>query len=299
MVGFEEVLVRLYNVAFGTSILFLIAVGLNMIYGVMKVMNLAHTALFALGSYIVAGTVMKIVVDAFGLSPVYLLVIPPVVAGLTALVASASIFPLLDFARGKGEEVQLLLTFGLLLIFEDIFRLVWGANPLRASEPYEALGSVSIGEYTLPLYNVYLIVITLVLVLVLWLLLFRTRIGTLIRAASMDLEMTRALGANATAVLLMVIFLSGFLAGLGGGLYVPAGSAMLGMSIEYLVLAFVVIVIGGLGSFVGALIGSLIVSILRNIALILFPEIELALIYLVAISVLLVKPEGLMGGKRW
>ncbi len=299
MVGVEELVVRLYNIAFGTSILFLIAVGLNLIYGVMKVMNLAHTALFALGSYVVAGTIMKIVVDAFGLSPVYLLVIPPIAAGLAALVASLPMFPLLKFATGKGEEVQLLLTFGLLLIFEDVFRLIWGANPLRASEPYEVLGAVSIGGYKLPLYNIYLITITLALAAGLWLLLFRTRVGTLIRAASMDIEMTEALGANTTAILLLVVLISGFLAGLGGGLYVPAGSAMLGMSVEYLVLAFVVIVIGGLGSFVGSLVGSFIVSVLRNIALVFFPEIELALIYIIAIAVLLVKPEGLMGGKRW
>ena len=299
MIGAEELIVRLYNVAFGASILFLIAVGLNMIYGVMKVMNLAHTALFALGSYVVAGTIMKILIDTFGLSPILLLVVPPIVAGLAALVASLPLFPLLKFATGKGEEVQLLLTFGLLLVFEDIFRLIWGANPLRASEPYEVLGTISVGGYKLPLYNIYLIAVTLTLVACLWLLLFKTRIGTLIRAASMDIEMTEALGANTTTILLLVVLISGFLAGLGGGLYVPAGSAMLGMSVEYLVLAFVVIVIGGLGSFIGSLVGAFIVSVLRNIALVLFPEIELALIYIIAIAILLVRPEGLMGGKRW
>lgn len=299
MIGVEDVIIRIYNIFFGTSVLFLIAVGLNIIYGVMKIVNLSHPALFTLGCYTVAGLGIGIVINTLGKNLPLLLVTPPLIGALIVVISSLLIFPLFLFMSGKGDEVQLLLTYGLLLIFEDVFRLIWGAEPLRASQPYELAGSVMIGEYLLPLYNIYVIFAALLIVLLLWLFLFKTRAGMLIRASSMDLEMASALGANVRRILLSTVLLAGFLAGLGGGLYIPSGSVMLGMSIELLVLAFVVVVIGGLGSFLGSLIGAFIVSILRTITLILFPELELALIYIIAIIVLALRPEGLGGGRRW
>lgn len=300
MIGVEEIIIRSYNIFFGASILFLIAVGLNIIYGVMKIVNLAHPAFFTLGCYSVAGLGMGIIISIFGSSSITpILIAPPLFAALIVVIASLLIFPLFLFMSGKGEEVQLLLTYGLLLIFEDLFRLIWGSEPLRASQPYELAGSIYIGEYIVPVYNIYVIISALIVALLLWFFLFKTKQGTLIRAASMDIEMTSALGANVRRVLLMTVLFAAFLAGLGGGLYIPSGSVMLGMSVELLVLAFVVVVIGGLGSFLGSLIGAFIVSLLRTITLILFPELELALIYIIAIIILTLKPEGLGGGKKW
>lgn len=300
MIGLEEILIRVYNIFFGASVLFLISVGLNIIYGVMKIVNLAHPAFFSLGCYTIAGLGMGIIIHIFGsasLAP--LLTVPPLLASLFVIIASLLIFPLFLFMSGKGDEVQLLLTYGLLLIFEDVFRLIWGSEPLRASQPYELAGSTSLGEYIVPVYNIYVIISALIIALLFWVFLFKTKLGMLIRASSMDIEMTSALGANVKRVLLITVLLSAFLAGLGGGLYIPSGSIMLGMSVEWLVLAFVVVVIGGLGSFLGSLIGAFIVSLLRTITLILFPELELALIYLVAIIILTLKPEGLGGGRKW
>ncbi|MEN2974207.1 MAG: branched-chain amino acid ABC transporter permease [Candidatus Caldarchaeales archaeon] len=299
MIEIADILIRIYNIFFGASILFLIAVGLNIIYGVMKIVNLAHPAFFVLGCYTIAGLGMGIIINIFGSSLIPLLITPPLFAALIVAVSSLLIFPLFLFMSGKGDEVQLLITYGLLLIFEDAFRVVWGSEPLRASQPYELAGSSSIGEYLVPLYNIYVIFSALIIALALWVFLFKTRIGLLVRASSMDIEMAAALGANIRKVLLVTVLLASFLAGLGGGLFIPSTSAMLGMSVELLVLAFVVVVIGGLGSFLGSLIGAFIVSILRTITLILFPELELALIYIVAIIILTLKPEGLGGGKKW
>jgi len=299
MIGVEEILIRSYNIFFGASVLFLIAVGLNLIYGVMKIVNLAHPAFFTLGCYAVAGFGMGVIINIFGSSIALILIAPPLFAALIVVIASLLIFPLFLFMSGKGDEVQLLLTYGLLLIFEDLFRLIWGSEPLRASQPYELAGSIYIGEYIVPVYNIYVIISALTIALLLWFFLFKTKKGIVIRAASMDIEMTSALGANIRRVLLITVLFAAFLAGLGGGLYIPSGSVMLGMSVELLVLAFVVVVIGGLGSFLGSLIGAFIVSLLRTITLILFPELELALIYIIAIVILTLKPEGLGGGKKW
>ncbi|MCS6784088.1 MAG: branched-chain amino acid ABC transporter permease [Candidatus Caldarchaeum sp.] len=299
MIGLEELVVRTYNVFFGASVLFLVAVGLNIIYGVMKIVNLAHPSLFMFGSYTVAGLIMSAVVNVFGSSIAPLLLLPPIFAAIVVVIVSLALYPFFQFSSGKGDEVQLLITYGLLLIFEDIFRLVWGSAPLRASQPFELAGIFRIGQYIVPLYNAYVIAFAFGVAVLLWYFLFKTKLGMVIRASSMDLEMASALGTDAKMVLLLTVALAGFLAGLGGGLFIPSTSAMLGMSVELLVLAFVVVVIGGLGSFFGSLIGALIVSFLRTITLIFIPELELALLYIVAFAVLLLKPEGLGGGRKW
>lgn len=299
MVVFEDILIRILNIFYGASIFFLIAVGLNLIYGVMKLVNLAHTALFAFGAYIVAGTLMKILAGFVELPVGFLIVIPPIAAGLTVLAVSGAISPLLTYAARKSEDVRLILTFGLLLIFEDIFRGLWGPVPVVSNEAYVRSGVFSLGGSQYPLYNIYVMILVVGMVIALWLFLHKTRVGMLFRATSMDSEMTSALGADVRKVIIGAILIAGLLTGLGGGLYVPAASAALGMSIEYLVYAFVIVVIGGLGSFVGSLIGSFIVSALRTLSLAFFPELELALLYVVAIAILLIKPEGLGGGKGW
>jgi branched-chain amino acid transport system permease protein len=299
VVVFEDILIRILNIFYGASIFFLIAVGLNLIYGVMKLVNLAHTALFAFGAYIVAGTLMKILAGFVELPVGFLIVIPPIAAGLTVLAVSGAISPLLTYAARKSEDVRLILTFGLLLIFEDIFRGLWGPVPVVSNEAYVRSGVFSLGGSQYPLYNIYVMILVVGMVIALWLFLHKTRVGMLFRATSMDSEMTSALGADVRKVIIGAILIAGLLTGLGGGLYVPAASAALGMSIEYLVYAFVIVVIGGLGSFVGSLIGSFIVSALRTLSLAFFPELELALLYVVAIAILLIKPEGLGGGKGW
>jgi branched-subunit amino acid ABC-type transport system permease component len=158
---------------------------------------------------------------------------------------------------------------------------------------------VDVAGLRYPVYKLYVILFTAILALALWYVTYRTAFGLVLRASSMDPHMATALGLNTSRFLIIVIVLASALAGLGGALYIPVASVQLGLSTEFLVIAFVGMVIGGLGSFVGAVVGSLIVSSLRTLTLIVFPELELVVLYLVAVIVLLWKPEGIGGGRGW
>ncbi|MEM4698392.1 MAG: branched-chain amino acid ABC transporter permease, partial [Acidilobaceae archaeon] len=150
-----------------------------------------------------------------------------------------------------------------------------------------------------PLYKVFVIIVAFLIILALWLLTYRTYLGLLLRATSMDSEMVQALGANVIRLIVVAIITASLLAGLGGALYVPTASVALGLSLDVLIVAFVGLVIGGLGSFIGSLIGALIVSIFRTFSIYFFPELELVILFTVALIVLIFKPEGIGGGKGW
>lgn len=295
----ENIAVQLLSTLFYSSILFLIASGLNMIYGIMRLINLSHTALFSLGAYIAAWVTGLYVVKIFGASPLALLTIPVMFACIGVLIAAMITSPLLISSYNKGEELQLILTFGLLLVFEDIFQLFWGRVPLTSREAFFSLGQISIGPYVYPVYNIYVIIFTMIIAVVMWFIIYRTRLGMILRAVSMDPEMSSALGIDLRRALITSIAVASLLAGLGGALYLPAAAIQLGFSIEILVVAFVVMIIGGLGSFYGSLIGAIITGLIRTISLAFFPELELALLYIIAIAILLLKPEGIGGGRGW
>jgi branched-chain amino acid transport system permease protein len=299
MVVLENIAVQLLSTLFYSSILFLIASGLNMIYGIMRLVNLSHTALFSLGAYIAAWITGLYVVKIFGAMPLALLTIPAIFACIGVLIAAMITSPLLISSYNKGEELQLILTFGLLLVFEDIFQLFWGRVPLTSREAFFSLGQISIGSYIYPVYNIYVIIFTMIIAVVMWFIIYRTRLGMILRAVSMDPEMSSALGIDLRRALITSIAVASVLAGLGGALYLPAAAIQLGFSIEILVVAFVVMIIGGLGSFYGSLIGAIITGLIRTISLAFFPELELALLYIIAIAILLLKPEGIGGGRGW
>jgi branched-subunit amino acid ABC-type transport system permease component len=195
----------------------------------------------------------------------------------------------------RAEEYQLLVTFGLLLILEDVIRLIWGGLPLSADPVMDALPSIRIGGLVYPGYNLVVIAVGAVAALLLWAVIYRTKFGVMLRATSQDRRMASALGLNVSLVYVSAFAIGCFMAGLGGAIIVPTQAAVLGMGIDALVLAFVVVVIGGLGSLQGALVGALIVSFVRTAGIQFFPEIELAVLYLIAAVVLLVKPTGLFG----
>lgn len=299
IVVLESIAVQLLSALFYSSILFLIASGLNMIYGVMRLINLSHTALFSLGAYIAAWVTGLYVVKIFGASPLALLTIPVMFACIGVMIAAMITSPLLISSYNKGEELQLILTFGILLVFEDIFQLLWGRVPLTSREAFFSLGQISIGSYVYPAYNIYVIILTMIIAVIMWFIIYRTKLGMILRAVSMDPEMSSALGIDLRRALITSIVVASLLAGLGGALYLPAAAIQLGFSIEILVVAFVVMIIGGLGSFYGSLIGAIITGLIRTISLAFFPELELALLYIVAIAILLLKPEGIGGGRGW
>ena len=222
----------------------------------------------------------------------------PVGAGAVALIGVV-IEPLLlrPFYR-RAEEYQLLVTFGLLLILEDVIRFLWGGLPLSADPIMDVLPIIRIGGLIYPAYNLFVIGVGVIAALVLWAVIYRTKFGVLLRATSQDRRMASALGLNVELV---------YVRPSRSAASWPASAApsscrprrrCSGMGIDALILAFVVVVIGGLGSLKGALVGALIVSFVRTAGIQFFPEIELAVLYLIAAVVLLVKPTGLFGSGR-
>jgi branched-chain amino acid transport system permease protein len=286
-------IVQLLNSLFYASVLFLIAAGLSLIFGVMRIVNLAHGSLFAIGAYIAAWLVGRAI--GFGVPAVWLLLMIPIAALAVALIGIV-IEPLLlrPFYR-RAEEYQLLVTFGLLLILEDLIRLVWGGLPLTADTVMDAMPVLYIGGLIYPGYNILVIGVGVAAAIALWIVIYETKFGVLLRATSQDRRMASALGLNVGLVYVAAFAIGCFMAGLGGAIVVPSHAAVLGMGVEALVLAFVVVVVGGLGSLKGALIGALIVSFVRTAGIQFFPEIELAVLYLIAAVVLIARPTGLFG----
>ncbi len=288
----DVLLIHLINSLLYASVLFLIAGGLSLIYGVMRIVNMAHGNLYAFGAYVTAWAVGTMAAGAP--VPVLLVLLP--VGALAAAILGAILEPTLlrPFYR-RAEEYQLLVTFGLLMILEDLMRFIWGPYPLSASEVFENFGSLTIGDAIYPTYNLLVIGVGAAAAIFLWAFIYRTRFGVVLRATSQNMRMAAALGVNVNRVYVEAFTLGCFMAGLGGAIIVPSQSAVLGMGIDAVVLAFIVVVIGGLGSLEGALVGALIVGFVREGGIAWFPEIELAVLYLAAATVLLARPAGLFG----
>ena len=288
----DTLLTQILNSLFYASNLFLIASGLSLVYGVMRIVNMAHGNLYAIGAY-VAAWVIGLTASHLHVSLLFVLLITGAAA---AALAGALLEPtMLRPLYRRPEEYQLLMTFGLLLVLEDLMRLVWGAHPLTASALSDALGSVSILGATYPSYNIFVIVIGGVAALGLWAFVYRTRFGVMLRATSQDRRMAEALGVNVKRVYVQAFTIGCLMAGLGGAVVMPLSGAVLGMGVDALILAFVVVVIGGLGSLEGALVGALIVGFVRTLGITYFAEVELAVLYLIAAVVLFVRPAGLFG----
>jgi branched-chain amino acid transport system permease protein len=285
--------IQILNSLFYASVLFLIAAGLSLIFGVMRIVNLAHGSLYAVGAYVTAWLAGCAI--ALGVPPGWLFLVLPVGALSVALIGIV-IEPLLlrPFYR-RAEEYQLLVTFGLLQILEDLTRLVWGGTPLSADALMEVLPILSVGGLFYPAYNLLVIGIGIVAAVILWAAIYHTKFGVMLRATSQDRRMASALGLNVGLVYVVAFGIGCFMAGLGGAIVVPTQAAVLGMGVDALVIAFVVVVIGGLGSLKGALVGAVVVSFVRTAGIQFFPELELAVLYLIAALVLLVRPTGLFG----
>jgi branched-chain amino acid transport system permease protein len=288
----DTLAIQILNSLFYASILFLIACGLTLVYGVMRIVNMAHGNLYALGAY-VAAWVIGLLTPVF--PPVALFLLLLVGAGAAALAGAILEPTLLRPLYRRAEEYQLLITFGLLLILEDVLRLVWGPHPLTASVLSDTLGSMTILGATYPTYNIFVIAVGAVAAAALWAFVYRTRFGIMLRATSQDMRMAAALGIDVKRVYVQAFAIGCFMAGLGGAVVMPISGAVLGMGVEALILAFVVVVIGGLGSLEGALVGAVIVGVVRTIGITYFAEVELAVLYLIAAVVLFIRPAGLFG----
>jgi branched-subunit amino acid ABC-type transport system permease component len=286
-------IIQILNSLFYASVLFLIAAGLSLIFGVMRIVNMAHGALYGVGAFVTAWLIGQAV--ARGATPGMLFLLVPVGAAAVALLGLVIEPLLLRRFYARAEEYQLLVTFGLLLIMEDAVHFIWGGVPLSADTLMDAVPSLRIGGFVYPGYYLVVIAVGAFAAIALWAVIYRTRFGVMLRATSQDRRMASALGLNVGFVYVSAFAIGCFMAGLGGAIIVPSQAAVLGMGVNALVLAFVVVVIGGLGSLQGALVGALIVSFVRTAGIQFFPEVELAVLYLIAALVLLIKPTGLFG----
>jgi len=290
----EIVVIQVLNSLFYAAVLFLIAAGLSLIFGVMGIVNMAHGSFYALGAYVTAWSVAA---ASAVIPPAALFIFLPLGAIAVAVIGLAIEPTLLRRFYRRPEEYQLLVTFGLLLVLEDAIRLVWGGTPRTANVLVDSLGLLQIGGLPYPVYNLAMIGVGIVAALGLWAFVYRTKFGVLLRATAQDRRMAAALGIDVGRIYSLAFGLGCFMAGLAGAIVVPSQAAVLGMGVEVIVLSFVVVVIGGLGSLEGALVGALIVSALRTITIQFWEEIELAALYLIAAIVLLIRPTGLFGRK--
>jgi branched-chain amino acid transport system permease protein len=289
MVAFANILV---GGVFHAAVLFLVAAGLQLVFGVQKIVNLACGSFYALGAYF--GVSFVGYVSAAGLSP-WLIMPALVIAGLLLGVAGPPIERLLRTVYGRDESFQLLLTFALVLMFQDVFRFVWGPNPRSLDSAYLVYGVINAREFSVPVYNLLVIAAAIATAAGFGAFLQRTNYGRILRATAENRAMAEALGVDVRRLYAVVFTLGTVLGTTAGALVVPTAAASLDMAIDFVIEAFAVVVIGGLGSMRGALAGALIVGLIRAFAIVLYPEAEVLAIYVIVIAVLLLRPAGLFG----
>jgi branched-chain amino acid transport system permease protein len=275
-----------------SSWLFLMAAGLTLIYGVMRILNIAHGSLYALGAYAAASLGGAwIAAGQAAAGSFAMLVVATLLVGIVMgpLIERG----LLKWMYGKDEIVPLLVTYAVVLVLEDLVKLIWGVESRMLPEPYALPGNFQIGSLAYPVYNLVLIAVAALTGLVLAWALYYTRHGKLLLAVIHDREMSAAMGINVDRVYLVTFTVGAMLAGLGGALTAPMIAVSPGIGVEVIVLSFAVVVIGGLGSLGGAALGALMVGIARSVAVRYWPEGELFIIYFVMALVLIARPKGL------
>lgn len=271
-------------------LLFLVASGLSLIFGLSRIINFAHGSLFMLGAY-VAYTVV-------GTAPTDWLSFTVMLALSTlAMFAFGVAFELCILRRiyRSPQAFQLLVTFGLVLVVGDAVRLIWGPAENSVTMPPFLEGFVRPFGVSFPVYRIFLIAAGVAVCLALWLVLYRTRWGILVRAATADRDMLRALGVDVQWIFTAVFGVGAALAGLAGGLAAPLVSIGPGLHTQVLTDAFVVVAIGGLGSFPGALAGALLVGQANAFGTLAFPQLAIAVPFVLMAIVLILRPQGLMG----
>jgi branched-chain amino acid transport system permease protein len=274
------------------SWLFLIAAGLTMIYGVMRILNMAHGSLYALGAYAAASLAGAWLAGGQAPFGSYAMLV------LSALLVGVVMGPviergLLRFFYGRDEVILVLVTYALFLVLEDVVKLVWGVESYFVTEPYGLLGNFELGDLSYPTYSLVLVLAAILAGVGLRFGIYGTRYGKLLLAVIHDREVSAALGIDVNRMFLVTFTAGATLAALGGALTAPTISVVPGMGVEVIVLAFAVVVIGGLGSMPGAAIGAVTVGLVRSAAVHLLPEVELFSIYVVMALVLAVRPRGL------
>jgi branched-subunit amino acid ABC-type transport system permease component len=270
--------------------LFLIASGLSLIFGVLRVLNFAHGSFYMIGAYLAWQFVRAIAPTPEGF-------------WLAALAAALSIALiggiierlLLRHLYNREELYQLLFTYALVLILGDMAKLVWGTQQLSVSRPPSLSGSSEVLGVTIPHYNLFIMVLGPAIAVGFWYTLQRTAWGSIVRAAALDREMLGVLGANVGWIYTGMFVLGSFLAGLGGALVTPIKSIVPGMDVDIIVEAFIVVVIGGLGSFWGTFLGAVIYGQVLSFGILIFPRFSIFAVSVLMAAILILRPWGLLG----
>jgi branched-chain amino acid transport system permease protein len=270
--------------------LFLIASGLSLVFGVMRVVNFAHGTFYMLGAYLAWQVVEWLSPTGENFWPAVLLA----ALGIALLGAVVERL-LLRYLYGREELYQLLFTYALVLILGDAAKFIWGTGQLSVSRPPVLAGSIHLFGADVPLYNLFIMLLGPAIALGGWLVLNRSGAGRLVRAASYDREMLDALGANVGVIYTGMFVVSCFLAGLSGALVTPIESVVPGMDVEIIVQAFIVVVIGGLGSFWGTFWGSVIYGQVLSFGILIFPGFSLFSVFVLMAVILIIRPWGLFG----
>jgi branched-chain amino acid transport system permease protein len=279
----------LLNGVYYAGILFLMSAGLQIIFGVLRIVNFAHAAAYILGIYFTFAIVKPLPPDFSFL----VWIAPLIAAGLVGLLGLAFERGLLRLIYHRDHVFQILVTAGVVYIVDDLIRLKWGGYSIGVG-PFTS-ATVNIAGVVYPVYNLLIILITIVVAVLLQILFRKTDVGRVIRATAHDEEMTKAMGVNVDMVKALTFLFGSAIAGLAGGLMLPVTGGWPGVGNEYLILGFVVIALAGLGSINGALIAAVIVGMVNSIGIQFFPEIELAIIFIIMAVILTVKPSGLFG----
>ena len=272
------------------SALFLVACGLSLIFGVSRIVNLAHGSFYMVGAY-VAYYLIRYLPDS-ALSFWASILLAALIVGVLGLIIEILLLRRLYHAP---ELFILFATFGIVLMIQDLSRWLFGAEDLLGPQAPGLDSSIDIMGTLLPQYDIALIVLAAMILIGLWLLLNRTRWGILVRAATEDREMSDALGVNQARLFTSIFFLGSFLAGLGGAIQLPKGGANLLMDFNIIAAAFVVVVVGGMGSLPGAYLAAVIIGELSAFGVLVFPQSTLVLMFLVMAAVLVIRPHGIWG----
>jgi branched-chain amino acid transport system permease protein len=273
-----------------TTILFIVASGLSLILGVLRIPNVAHGSLYMIGAF-TAFTVTKLF--GGGSAGFWMaLLIAPLVVALISLIAERGMF---QFLYEREHLMLLLLTFAFSLVFGDLVKLVWGSEYKSVPVPQFFQGFVPLfGGLPFPRYNLFLLIAGPIVAILLWLLTNKTKIGKIARAAAVDREMVGAVGINVSWVFASVFVIGCYLAGLGGVLVAPTVSVTLGMDHNLIIEAFLIVIMGGLGNIWGALLGALIFGLTQSLGILVWPQFGIIFPYLAVVVVLLFRPTGLL-----
>jgi branched-chain amino acid transport system permease protein len=282
------VIQAIHGLVYG-MLLFLVASGLTLVFGMMGVLNLAHAGFYMLGAYFAYS------VGAWSGNFWLSLLMAPLGAAIGGVLVERF---LLRKVHAYGHAYELLLTFGVFLVIGEVVKWVWGDSPLPVSIPGSLTGSLTILGATYPYYRLFILCCGIVVLFVMAAIIMKTRIGIIIRAAVSDAEMVGALGANVTLVFLGVFAIGSAFAGLAGAIAGPFLGVNPSMGFDILMDAFVVIVVGGFGSLLGALVASLMIGLLQSFGILILPKFALVFQFALMALVLIIRPTGLFGDKE-